>query len=137
MLLTLSQKGHAKFVFSCPYLVQVAPIEWIVYLQLHLQPLNVWTLLVNQSISFSICYQSWKTDLYLVGYYKSRLFWFPEKYQKSNLWELGGLTAAALSYSWRIFTWAFALRVIHTRQPLVNNNNGSKNGSVLNYSNNF
>ena len=36
--------------------------------------------------------------------YKSRLFWFPEKYQKSNLWELGGLTAAALSYSWRIFT---------------------------------
>ena len=68
MLLTLSQKGHAKFVFSCPYLVQVAPIEWIVYLQLHLQPLNVWTLLVNQSISFSICYQSWKTDLYLVGY---------------------------------------------------------------------
>ena len=107
MLLTLSQKGHAKFVFSCPYLVQVAPIEWIVYLQLHLQPLNVWTL-VNQSIS--IRYQKLKNRSILVGsivpytYNKSRLFWFPEKYQKSNLWELGGLTAAALSYSRRIFT---------------------------------
>ena len=64
------------------------------------------------------------------GYNKSRLFWFPEKYQKSNLWELGGLTAAAQSYSWRIFT-----RLLHSesfilvKQPIVNNIS-SKNGSV-------
>ena len=50
------------------------------------------------------------------GYNKSRLFWFPEKYQKSNLWELGGLTAAAQCYSWRIFT-----RLLHSESFILVN----------------
>ena len=48
--------------------------------------------------------------------YKSRLFWFPEKYQKSNLWELVGLTEAAQSYSWRIFT-----RLLHSESFILVN----------------